>query len=197
MALVALMAAPVAAMPLDRYKDATVREAVTRVTQEAIAAHLAGKPYTPPSLPALAAPAGVFVTYSREGATRACWGTVHPTRQSAIEEIAANAVKALSHDYRQRAVSAHELAGLVAHVSIVGPLMPVADEHALQPRRHGLLVAAPGKGGVLLPGEALTAAWQVATCRRKAGLKSNERASMYRFETAVIGPIPFAELSRD
>ena len=86
-----------------------------------------------------------------------------------------------------------KLAGLVAHVSIVGDLEPVDGPQALQPRKFGLLVSGNGKGGVLLPGEAATAAWQVATCRKKAGLKPRERARLYRFETAVVGPISLAE----
>jgi hypothetical protein len=49
---------------------------------------------------------------------------------------------------------------------------------------------------VLLPGEAATARWQIDTCRRKAGLRPRERASMYTFETAVIGPIPLTPPNR-
>ena len=46
--------------------------------------------------------------------------------------------------------------------------------------------------GVLLPGEAATARWQIDTCKRKAGLAARERVSMYRFETAVVGPVPLS-----
>jgi AMMECR1 domain-containing protein len=143
-----------------------------------------------PALPAaLDRPAGVFVTISRDGVTRGCWGTVRPRAGSLASELVANAVKALSHDTRQRPIQPHELDGLVAHVSVLGSLTPAFGIEELQPRRLGLLVAGAGKGGVLLPGEAATARWQIDTCRRKAGLRPRERASMYTFETAVFGPI--------
>jgi AMMECR1 domain-containing protein len=181
---------PADARGLEWYREPVAEKAIATLTQDAIRAHLAGKTFRPrPALPALTAPGGVFVTLSADGYTRGCWGTVHATQATLAEEIAVNAVKALSYDYRQRPIGRRELPGLVAHVSILGPLEPVDSIAALQPRRFGLLVSAPGKGGVLLPGEALTASWPVATCRRKARLGPRERASMYRFRTAVVGPI--------
>lgn len=188
--LIPAMPGSAAAQGLGWYREPAAKQAIAAITHDAIAAHLAGRPYTPrTALPALQAPAGVFVTLSIDGYTRGCWGTVHPTQATLAQEIAVNAVKALSHDYRQRPIGRREVSGLVAHVSVMGPLSPVESVAALQPRRFGLLVSAPGKGGVLLPGEARTASWQVATCRRKARLGPRERASMYRFETAVVGPI--------
>lgn len=190
---ITLAAAPAWAADLARFQAPSVRQAVADLARGAILARVAGQPYAPARLPeALQSPAGVFVTLSADGVTRGCWGTVHPQEATLAREISVNAVKALSHDYRQRPIHPGELPGLVAHVSIVGQLVPLGDAESLQPRRHGLLVSAPGKGGVLLPGEALTAAWAVATCRKKAGLAPHERASMYRFDTAVIGPIPLS-----
>ena len=184
------LTAPARAADLARYQAPEVEQAIATLTREAILAHVAGRAYAPKALPqTLRQPGGVFVTISREGVTRGCWGTVHPQEASLGREIAVSAVKALSHDYRQRPIRPEELPTLVAHVSILGPLVPLNTIQALQPRRHGLLVTAPGKGGLLLPGEALTASWALATCRKKAGLKAHERASMYRFDTAVVGPV--------
>lgn len=175
---------------LSDYKRPEVARAIARLTQEAIWARAGAKPFVMPRVPdALDRPAGVFVTLSRNGVTRGCWGTVQPRAGSLAAELVANAVKALSHDYRQRPIQPHELDGLVAHVSILDTLTPAFGPQELQPRRLGLLVAGHGKGGVLLPGEAATARWQIDTCRHKAGLRPRERASMYTFETAVVGPI--------
>jgi AMMECR1 domain-containing protein len=188
--LTAFPAAPAGAVDLRAYERPEARAAIARITREAVAARLAGRRHHPgPVPPALTAPAGVFVTFTRDGVTRGCWGAVAPRAGRLADELADAAGKALTLDRRQRPIRKGDLPGLVAHVSIVGDLEPVADPAALLPRRHGLFVAGPGKGGVLLPGEAATAAWQVATCRRKAGLARGERARMYRFETAVIGPI--------
>jgi AMMECR1 domain-containing protein len=191
--VLALAAWPARASELGVFKQAGVRAAIAQLTHDAIWAHVRRAP-TPalPTQAALQQPAGVFVTLSKKGVTRGCWGTVSPQRSSLAAELAASAVKALSHDYRQHPISERELAELVAHVSVVGNLEPVDGVHELLPRRYGLLVAGPGKGGVLLPGEAATATWQLATCRRKAGLRPRERARLYRFETAVIGPIALA-----
>jgi AMMECR1 domain-containing protein len=179
------------AADLQTFKRPEVERAIARLTQEAIWAHATGRPAAAPGVPAaLRRPAGVFVTISRKGVTRGCWGTIRPRTDDLAREVSTNAVKALSLDYRQRPIAASELPELVAHVSIVGDLEPIGGPEALQPRRFGLLVAGGGKGGVLLPGEAATARWAVETCRRKAGLKPRERASLYRFETAVVGPIP-------
>lgn len=191
--MVALLPQPAWAVDLRVYERPEVRAAIGQITRDAILARLEGRPFRPGAVPApLAAPAGVFVTFSRDGVTRGCWGGVAPRAGRLADELAEAAGKALTLDRRQRPIRRGDLRGLVAHVSVVGELDPVGDPASLQPRRHGLLVAGPGKGGVLLPGEAATAAWQVATCRRKAGLRRGERARMYRFETAVIGPIPLA-----
>jgi AMMECR1 domain-containing protein len=191
LALVPLALAPAAsARELQAFQRPALRQAIAKLTHDAIWAHVK---HLPPPSADLGAPAGVFVTISRAGVTRGCWGSVAPRTASLGAELAATAVKALSHDYRQPPIQPRELAGLVAHVSIVGELEPVEGADALQPRKFGLLVSGNGKGGVLLPGEAATATWQVATCRRKAGLRPRERARLYRFETAVVGPIPLAE----
>jgi AMMECR1 domain-containing protein len=176
---------------LSAFARPEAERAIAKVTQEAIWAHVSARPYAPKQVPeALRRPAGVFVTISRRGVTRGCWGTVTPRGLDAAHELATNAVKALSLDYRQRPIQPSELPDLVAHVSLIGDLMPVSAPEEVQPRRFGLLVAGPGKGGVLLPGEAATARWAIETCRRKAGLRPKERASMYQFETVVVGPIP-------
>jgi AMMECR1 domain-containing protein len=184
------MPGPANARDLDLYQRPDVRKAIEQVTRDAIWAHVRHQDRQIGDVSqALAAPAGVFVTISHAGETRGCWGTVQPRQGSLGAELATNAVKALNYDYRHRPIQPRELAGLVAHVSIIGALEAVDGPNELQPRRFGLLVSGQGKGGVLLPGEAATAAWQIATCRHKAGLTSRERARLYRFETVVIGPI--------
>lgn len=196
LALLSLVTAlPAEAIALRTYEQPAIQAEIARITRAAILARLDGRRYWPGDVPeALKAPAGVFVTLSRKGVTRGCWGAAAPRANRLADELAEAAGKALTLDRRQRAIRLGDLPGLVAHVSIVGRLDPVSDPASLLPRKHGLIITAPGKGGVLLPGEAATATWQIATCRRKAGLGPRERARMYRFETAVIGPITLGEL---
>ncbi len=136
----------------------------------------------------LTVPGGVFVTITRDGKTRGCWGTVHPQRATLAEEIAVASVKALRYDYRHQPIARSEWPALRFYVSLVGPMVPVASAAEISPLRDGLFVTARGRGGVLLPGEARTARYQVAECRKKAGLKPREPALMYRFATVVFGP---------
>ncbi|HEY9855331.1 MAG TPA: AMMECR1 domain-containing protein [Stenomitos sp.] len=136
----------------------------------------------------LKVPGGVFVTITRDGKTRGCWGTVQPERATLAEQIAVAAVKALRYDYRHQPISRSEWPELRFYVSLVGPMTPVSSPAALSPLRQGLFVTAGGKGGVLLPGEAKTARYQLAECRKKAGLRPRERVMMYRFNTVVFGP---------
>ncbi|MNL40857.1 hypothetical protein D3C87_1632350 [compost metagenome] len=98
------------------------------------------------------------------------------------------AVKALRYDYRHPPISRHEWERLDMFVSLVGPLMPVAQPGGLSPMREGLFVTARGRGAILLPGEAKSVRYQVAECRRKAGLKPHEPILMFRFPTVVYGP---------
>lgn len=197
LACVALQAGTALGSGLPDYRQAEVRAAIAQLTRDAVWTQLdvsarGTLPRRVAGSGVLENPAGAFVTYSRNGVTVGCWGTVAPRTVSLAEEVQVNAIKALTMDRRFRPIRRGDLAGLVAHVSVIGPLEPVTSAAELWPRRFGLLVGGAGKGGVLLPGEAATATWQIATCRRKAGLRLRERASMYRFETVVIGPIALA-----
>ncbi|MEB3330571.1 MAG: AMMECR1 domain-containing protein [Candidatus Sericytochromatia bacterium] len=181
-----LAPSPAAAMELRRYEAPEVRTAIATLTRRA----LLGEPATLPSLPpVLRAPAGVFVTLSRGGVTRGCWGTATAREASLAAELAAIAPRALTWDRRTRPIQRAELRTLVAHVSVLGPLEPLPVLRALDPRRQGLLLRAEGRGALVLPGEAATPAWAAAVCRRKAGLDGRVRTRMFRFETVVIGPI--------
>lgn len=187
------LASTASALPLHAYRNDRnlAREAHGLAIEAARAYLFEGK--RPSSAPAsvdrrLKVPGGAFVTITRDGQTRGCWGTVHPQRPTLAQEIAAAAVKALRVDTRHAPIAAHEWPHLAFHVSLVGPLEAVSDPATIRPGVDGLFVTSGSRGGVLLPGEARTARWQVAEARRKAGLKPGEPAMLFRFPTAVYGP---------
>lgn len=193
MLLSGVLQAPSFALPLHDYQHdkALAREAHAIAVEAARAYLFEGK--KPLDLPAnldprLKVPGGAFVTIAIGGKTRGCWGTVHPQRPMLAQEITVASVKALTVDYRHRPIGRHEWPDLDFYVSLVGPLEPVSDPASIRPKYDGLFVTNGHRGGVLLPGEAKTARWQVAECRRKAGLKPNEPAAMFRFPTVVYGP---------
>jgi AMMECR1 domain-containing protein len=130
--------------------------------------------------------AGVFVTINKKGVPRGCMGTVVPRQKDIAREIIDNAVRAAASDLRQRPLALHELDEVTFCVSIVGPLRPVQGMSDLAPDVLGLLVRSGSCEGILLPGEAKTASWQVKECRRKAGLPEDAPVRMYVFRTVTL-----------
>ncbi|MBO9539793.1 AMMECR1 family protein [bacterium] len=181
------------AVPLEPYRhDPALAREVRAIAKAAVRAYLKDGTVptgVPPGVDKrLLVAGGAFVTYARSGKTRGCWGTVYPQEPTLAEAIGVAAVKALRYDYRHAAINASEWEGLDLFVSLVGPLTSVAQPAALSPMREGLMVTARGRGAVLLPGEARTARYQLAECRRKAGLEPHEPVLMFRFSTVVYGP---------
>lgn len=107
-----------------------------------------GRPRLPPidCLPAeLAAPAGAFVTLTRQGRLRGCIGTVQASDPLG-HTVAAAACDAALEDPRFPAVCEAELGALRVEVSVLGPLCEI------EANSHAELVALlrPGEDGVLL-----------------------------------------------
>lgn len=165
------------------------------IPRQAAERYFAGKPFTPVRS-GVAVQGGVFVTLAAAGPdgrqhTRACWGSLQPTGGDLADVIAATALDALTQDYRQPPVRAAELGHLRFIVSLVGARTSVRPRERLQPRREGLYLTDGARGAVLLPGEALTAAWQEAACRQKAGIPPDTPVYRYRFQTlAIEEPLP-------
>src|SRR5581483_12335268 len=62
-------------------------------------------------------PAGVFVTLSKHGKTRACWGSIEPTHANIIESTVYGTMDALKKDYRHKPIQADEYKNLKAQVT--------------------------------------------------------------------------------
>jgi len=130
--------------------------------------------------------AGVFVTINRKGRARGCWGTIEPRQGDVAREIIENAIGAATADVRQKPLAFHELSQVTFCISIIGPLKPAHSISDLSPGRLGLLLRHGSQEGMLLPGEAKTARWQMAECRRKAHLPPDAQAEMYVFRTVTL-----------
>jgi AMMECR1 domain-containing protein len=183
---------PASALALADFQTPEVQSVVTRLTRTAILNPMDASVMALDLPGPLRSPAGVFVTISRGGVTRGCWGTVSPREATVADELAAVARRVRVADWRARPIHPSEWSSLQAYVSILGPVQPVNSLGAWSPRQFGLWVTAPGRGAAVLPGEAATLNWQLAECRRKAGLSARTPVRLYRFETAVIGPISLA-----
>jgi AmmeMemoRadiSam system protein A len=171
------------------------RRALLRLARAAIRARVEGLP--PPPLPAglprLEERQGAFVTLRISGALRGCIGIVDPTR-SLAETVAYCAAAAATEDPRFPSLPATESSGVSIEVTALAPPEAVDDIGNVVLGRHGLMVEAPGRRGVLLPQVALEQGWDVEAFVRetllKAGLPADAvrrgAARLLRFEAEVI-----------
>jgi hypothetical protein len=160
--------------------SAAARRQLLDQARHAIEARLAGWPAPSeeddlgPLCEELQRRAGAFVTLVRrtDGELRGCVGIPEP-RYSLAHAVVRAAVAAAVHDGRFAPITMDELADVVVHVSVLGPLEPVAPEDVLV-GLHGLVVRFEGRSGLLLPQVPVQQGWSreqflEATCR-KAGL---------------------------
>jgi len=149
-----------------------------------------GRPLPPPAATApLGAPGACFVTLHRHDQLRGCIGSLEP-RRPLVEDVVLNAYHAAFSDPRFAPLSAVELTGLSLHISVLGPLEPVAacSEAALlaflQPGVHGLVLEGHGRRATFLP-----AVWEqlpeprvfLGQLKRKAGLPAEYWSQQLRF----------------
>ena len=129
--------------------------------------------------------AGVFVTLmTSKDQLRGCIGTIRPVYDNVLLETIQNSVSAAQRDPRFRPVSAEELENLVYSVSVLHDPEPANSLDELNPQKYGVIVAAQGRRGLLLPDlEGIeTAQQQVHHAMLKAGLKPGTTIELYRFQ---------------
>lgn len=132
-----------------------------------------------------AGPKGVFVTLSENGQPRACWGSAYPQNKTVFEGIVYATLGALTKEYRYRPIRTSEWARLKRQVTVVKAVEPIERLSQVNPLRDGLLVRQGGKAGVMLPGEAKDATYQLVQCKLKAGIRPHEKFQMYRMVADV------------
>lgn len=135
--------------------------------------------------PQFAEPAGVFVTLSKNGKTRACWGSVYPREANVVKETVLAMRGALSKEYRYKAISPSELKDLKIQVTVIRGLEPVTDVKQINPFKDGVMVRSGGRGGVILPGEAVDSYYEFVLARLKAGIQPNEPCQIYKIRAEI------------
>jgi len=166
-------------------------ERVCRLARRAVEERLtADREIKPPNdLPKfMKRPSGVFVTIIKGKKVVGCMGTIHPGEKNLAHEIIRSSILAATADPWHSPISVGELPDLKYIISIPGNMKRVRSSAELNPATLGLLVRRGNRSALLLPGEALTAEWQIYECKRKAGIPQNERVDMFVFETVVFGP---------
>jgi AmmeMemoRadiSam system protein B len=139
-------------------------------------------PPVPPNFPSESR--GCFICLKRDGEFQVCVGSVLPSEDSLAKEVARHALVAV-----QRYADKHELNvdEVIHHLSFTVDLLDkpkkVKSIQDLDPKRHGLVVTAGDRQGVVLPDlEAVdTPEAQLALALRKAGITEDEKYQMSVF----------------
>ncbi len=128
--------------------------------------------------------AGVFVSLHKHGQLRGCIGTFEATEANVAEEIVRNAIAAATGDPRFNPVRPSELSDLDYSVDILTSPEPVEDLSKLDPKKHGVIIQCGYRRGLLLPDleGVKDVETQIAICRQKAGIGSNEPIKVYSFQ---------------
>lgn len=145
-----------------------------------------GKVIRPPKelSPEMSEPAGVFVSLHRGNQLRGCIGTFSPTTENVAQEVIRNAIESSTRDPRFSPLREEELEGLEISVDVLSQPEPVKSVAELDAKKYGVIIAAGGLRGLLLPDlEGVnTPEEQIAICRRKAGIGENEPVELFRFK---------------
>ena len=140
----------------------------------------------PPNLPKdmLECKAGVFVSLKKHGNLRGCIGTISPVTKNIAGEILRNAVSAAAEDPRFEPVKVTELPEIVYSVDVLSEAEPVDSTDSLDSERYGVIVTSGHKRGLLLPNldGVDTPGQQIEIACRKAGIRSDEKFNIERFE---------------
>lgn len=120
---------------------------------------------------------------TRDKNLRGCIGTIVPAYENLLREIMHNAVAAATEDPRFPPVRQEELEELVISVDVLSEPETVSSIDELDPKRYGVIVAKGHARGVLLPDlEGVdTPQEQLSIAAQKAGIRSLEGATIYRF----------------
>jgi AMMECR1 domain-containing protein len=129
--------------------------------------------------------AGLFVTISENGHTRACWGSLEPKFADLVRATVFTTEQALNDEYRFAPIKSSELPFLNIQVTVINKVEPLSNIAEQNPRLCGMLVKSGGKSGVILPGETADPYYQMLKCKLKAGIKPGEPCLVYRIKADV------------
>jgi AMMECR1 domain-containing protein len=92
---------------------------------------------------------------------------------------------ALTKEYRYKPIGRTEWQTLKPQVTVVRALEPISGIRDQNPIQDGLMVRAGNRSGVILPGEARDAFYQLVQCKLKAGVRPGESYQLYRIVADV------------
>lgn len=120
-----------------------------------------GRTSTPPPAPdeqVLGEKRGGFVTLKKHGQLRGCIGYIEAIKPLAetVEEMARAAA---FKDSRFRPVTAQEIDDLSIEISVLTPVREIENPDEIEVGKHGIIISADGRRGLLLPQVAVEWKW--------------------------------------
>ena len=170
-------------------EEATPAMGPAAYARTCVEAFVGGRPAPPPPADALYdRVAACFCSLKKNGELRGCIGTLSPAEPSLGDEIARNAYAAAFHDPRFPPVREPELGSLSYSVDVLSACEPCTRDD-LDPTRYGVIVAAGGRRGVLLPDlpGVDSVQRQLAIALQKAGIEPGEAFTIERFTVSRFG----------
>jgi uncharacterized protein len=154
------------------------KRALLKIARSSIQSALGGKPFPQKEYKSesLDRPSGVFVTLRIGENLRGCIGYVEPLfpLAQATQEAA---VKAAMEDPRFMPMTLAELAGILIEISVLSSLSELQDKSKIEIGKHGLVIDAGLRRGLLLPQVAIEYGWDreqfLGHTASKAGLPSD------------------------
>jgi len=119
----------------------------------------------------LLANGAAFVTIKRGEQLRGCIGNIQPV-MPLYQSVIRNAISASSRDGRFLPVREDELADIDIEVTVLSPLVPLADAREIKVGTHGLYIVNGLHSGILLPQVARENRWDSATFLKQVSLKA-------------------------
>lgn len=151
------------------------RRKLLQIARESIVAVLEGRRPEPDAHEVddvLRAPSGSFVTLRfRDGSLRGCVGTIRPVAPL-YQAVSTSAVNAAFRDPRFSPLRREELPSVELEISVMGPVVPVADPEEIEVGRDGLIISHGRQAGLLLPQVATEYGWDRQTFLQQTCMKA-------------------------
>ncbi len=130
--------------------------------------------------PELRRPSGAFVTLNeRGGELRGCIGSIEPA-EALAQAVFSSAVNAAFRDPRFPPLRKEELPGIHIEISVMSPIVPVADIGEIEVGRDGLIISRGPRAGLLLPQVATEYQWDRDTFLRQTCIKAGLPGDAWR-----------------
>ena len=126
----------------------------------------------------------MFVTLRISDALRGCVGQLEG-RGSLVDTVQHVAAAAATEDPRFSPVRADELSEIVIEISVLGPVTPCSGPDAIEIGRHGVVVDAGPRRGLLLPQVAVEWGWDQQTFVAKTCVKAGLRPDAWTRDAAL------------